>query len=133
MNQNEFITEELPRDLLIQGSKLPIDTDINALEDSIRKAYGISYEEFADIHNEMLLAKNKMMRKIDFHNALLNKIIIDLVGREYLKIKVNINENFKYILTKKAINEINKYDFVDELNDPFQKLLFLRNYGLLKI
>ena len=134
LNKEEYITEELPPDLFKVGNKYAnMKKEIAAIKREIRFAYGLSFEEFAKTRNKMLIENNGKLLLKDFHNLLINKILIDLVGKGYLELNKNIvvNQEMKFALTDKAFSKLEKSNRYCKEKNPFKRLLLHRNYGLL--
>lgn len=98
---NHYIKPIQKELLLIAKEQLGDDKDIKELEYLIKKNYGLTYEQFAESRNEFI-NKHENPTDMDFHNYLINQIIIDLVGRDYLSLGNITTKELQYVITDKA-------------------------------
>lgn len=103
------------------------------LQRNIRTWYGLTWEQYATIRND-LLDKRNTLTVGELHNDLLNRIVIDLVGRRFLCLKHSSVNNVRFTLTEKAMDQV-LLAFSKRIKglpaDPHLALIYLRNLNLL--
>lgn len=133
LDYQEVITEKVPASLTVFGSGYTIDHQRKKLERDIRAWYGLDWEEYASIRNRMLEDRGSMTMG-ELHHELVNRIVIDLTGRGFLRLKHASVSNVQFTLTEKAVDQVimalsKKVRGLPK--DPHQALIYLRNLNLL--
>jgi hypothetical protein len=132
LDYQEILTSKVPKSLEIYS--VSSRSSKRKLERDIRAWYGLSWEEYADIRNEML-DKKEFVTMGELHDTLVKRIIIDLMGRGFLKLRDNSGvENIKFVMTEKATNQVImalSKNIKGLPKEPYQALIYLRNLSLL--
>lgn len=132
-DREEFITEimDLSRDNC---------DDIEALEEMdaiLTQSYGLSYEQYANIRNALLLKYNYALPVDVLRIAITNKITIDLVSKGLLEVESTVNEDIMFKISDKGAKTLHQAMKDGTLKNikpgPFYALMFLRNSKILKV
>jgi len=131
----------LPNDIITEKMDLSRENcnDIAALEAMdtlLRQSYGLSYEQYAELRNLLLVEYNYQLPVNILRIAITNKITIDLVSRGLLEVDSTVNNDLLFRVSNKGLRALHhaisngslrSYDSANSL----YALLFLRNSNLL--
>jgi hypothetical protein len=108
---------------------------LQEIEDELQQCYGLSYNEYSTLRNNLLIKNNYSLPIDTLRIAITNKITIDLVYKGLLEIsKVSGIDIFFSITAKgqKLINQAyNSGSLLASNTKPFYALMFLRNSKIL--
>lgn len=111
-----------------------LDT-LQDIEDELQKCYGLSYTEYADLRNNLLIQNNYALPIDKLRIAITNKITIDLVYKGLLEISKISGTDMFFSITEKGEKLIHQaYDagsLPESKVKPFYALMFLRNTKIL--
>jgi hypothetical protein len=104
---------------------------LQEIEDELQQCYGLSYNEYSTLRNNLLIKNNYSLPIDTLRMAITNKITIDLVYQGLLEISKVSGTNIFFSITVKGQQLIHQaYDSgsLQESNTkPFYALMFLRN------
>ena len=108
---------------------------LNEIEDELQQCYGLSYNEYADLRNSLLIKNNYILPIDTLRMAITHKITIDLVYKGLLEISKVSGIDIFFAITEKGqklIHQAYNLGSLPESNTkPFYALMFLRNSKIL--
>ena len=97
----------------------------------IQQYYGLSYNEYSELRNNLLIKNNYALPIDTLRIAITNKITIDLVYKGLLEISKVSGINIFFSITEKGEKLINQArnsgSLLKSNTKPFHALMFLRN------